>query len=574
MDTSFLNGEQRVSHSPDEITTATTTTTTTTTTAPSTARSASSAGPSNAAAHFLDGAEHASSSLAPVSAVSAPTSNPFVVVSNSRRPDTAGSSASGSRSRPSTAPGAAGPPPPPAGPPPPAVSDAEAQLQRAIRIEKRRMSRKAALAAHKMGSPGTDAYPTTEDEMAAMNADEESDGEHGSDDGEDAYVGPEIDIHSAFPVPPTSHPVPIPHPDSSAAPASGTSSKRPFSPKGLPQRSPPSSFVMPGAPTPSPWNLMRRKASDVSTVSASTSSASSSRISGSSSAGSQSAPTGRRRAGSDATGSTDGPLTPPATGPAGSFNGSLSVGIVGGAFAVVNTNSSELLPPPGRLLDRIDESGTSGPPQTALPPVPDMKRQMQAPYINVPPEPRPMANLIDTRRPSAASSDSGYVGPSTYTHSTTSAASPRPSQVDRLASPHPNPRDVHPDSELDVPGPRTGHRQTGSISGGSGGARSVATSDVPLQRNLTGTSSGDSMGSVSGLPYTSPMSPIPGSKIDKQVEKARKNLEKLEKKAREQAAKDEKKAQENAEKMRKKITAQSAQEMFDRGRYMGVLGFR
>ncbi|KAG9043030.1 hypothetical protein FS837_010122 [Tulasnella sp. UAMH 9824] len=578
VDTSFLNGEQRVSHSPDEITTATTTTTTTTTTAPSTARSASSAGPSNAAAHFLDGAENASSSLAPVSAVSAPTSNPFVVVSNSHRPDTAGSSASGSRSRPSTAPGAAAaPPPPPAGPPPPAVSDAEAQLQRAIRIEKRRMSRKAALAAHKMGGAGTDVYPTTEDEMAAMNlADEESDGEHGSDDGEDAYVGPEIDIHSAFPVPPTSHPVPIPthqqHPDSSAGAAS-TSSKRPFSPKGPPQRSPPSSFVM-GAPTPSPWNLMRRKASDVSTVSASTSSASSSRISGTSSTGSQSAPTGRRRAGSDATGSTDGPLTPPATGLAGSFGGTLNVGIVGGAFAVVNTNSSELLPPPGRLLDRIDESGTSGPPQTALPPVPDAKRPMQAPYINVPPEPKPMANLIDTRRPSAASSDSGYVGgPSTYTH-IPSTASPRPSQADRLASPHPNPRDVHPDSELDVPGPRTGHRQTGSISGGSGGARSVATSDVPLQRNLTGTSSGDSMGSVVGLPYTSPMSPIPSSKIDKQVEKARKNLEKLERKAREQAAKDEKKAQENAEKMRKKITAQSAQEMFDRGRYMGVLGFR
>lgn len=102
----------------------------------------------------------------------------------------------------------------------------------------------------------------------------------------------------------------------------------------------------------------------------------------------------------------------------------------------------------------------------------------------------------------------------------------------------------------------------------------MATSDVPLQRNLTGTSSGDSMGSVAGLPYTSPMSPIPTSKIDKQVEKARKNLEKLEKKARERAEKDEKKAQENAERMRKKIAAQSAQEMFDRGRYMGVLGFR
>ncbi|KAG8989910.1 hypothetical protein FRB90_002013, partial [Tulasnella sp. 427] len=475
----------------------------------------------------------------------------------------------------------------------PAASDTEAQLQRAIRIEKRRMSRKAALVAHKMGGKPAgagnppavgvvDAYPTTEDEMAAMNGDEDSDEERGSDDGEDGFAGAEIDIHSAFPAPPTSHPVPIPagqqHPDSAALAA-----KRSFSPNRT-QRSPPSSFVMPGAIGASPWTItgggsgnrvpMRRKASDVSTVSASTSSASSSRMSGTPSLTSQGPPTGRRRAGSDATGSTDGPLTPPATNFGGTFTGGLSVGIVGGAFAVVNTAANDLVPPPGRLLDRIDESGRPGtPPTSALPSLP---KQMQPPHLNVPPEPRPMvaAPLIDTRRPSAASSDGGFGVQSTYSQSVASSSSPRPSQVDRLASPHPNPHDVHPDSELDVPGPRTGHRQTGSISGGSGGARSAATSDVPLQRNLTGTSSGDSMSSVAGLPYASPMSPVPASKIDKQVEKARKNLEKLEKKARERAEKEEKLAQEKAEKMKKKITAQSAQEMFDRGRYMGVMGFR
>ena len=164
-----------------------------------------------------------------------------------------------------------------------------------------------------------------------------------------------------------------------------------------------------------------------------------------------------------------------------------------------------------------------------------------------------------TRRPSAASfgSDSNQSNPGPQDRSS----------IARLASPLS--RDLNLDLELNAIQSALSDAGSGSNPyAGSSSSPSIQTprdaAATPLRPMMTGTSSGDSM-SIGG----------PAPKLDKGVEKARKALEKAEKKAKEKAEKEAAEAVLAEERRKKKLAmSPSAQEYFERGRYMSVMGFR
>ncbi|KAG8899120.1 hypothetical protein FRB99_006910 [Tulasnella sp. 403] len=254
----------------------------------------------------------------------------------------------------------------------------------------------------------------------------------------------------------------------------------------------------------------------------------------------------RRRAGSDATASVEGPQTPPVGIIA---NG----GVVNAGGFVANVPPAEFHttgPPPARTLGRIDEAagGTtiidlSG--KTTI--TPDSRQQ----HLDVQFAQQQQMVLPDMRRPSLTSIDGRTADEHDSAVGFASSAPSLVSSSSRMANPF-----VHSESDLldNRSRPVDGQRRM-----------------IPVQRTTTNTtSSADSTG------YHGVSPPAPPTKHDRAVQRAREKLEKLERKAQERADKEKAALWEKEEKRRKKNMVggkPDPQIMAERMRYMGVLAF-